>query len=360
MKKLNSKLLEKTTMKLLKKILGYTLLIIVGYVGYVFVSTGYFRTIENTFDGEIVKEIAIAGAEDITVIPESGYALVSASPRKKALDVQVKRGGLYLVDLNSAAYQVKKLTTDLGIPFAPHGISIYKTDSTYSVMAVNHTLKGHSFEVFKLQDTVLTFERTIQNPALVSPNDVVLLDENRFYFTNDHKYEYGVGRLLEDYGGLGLSNVMYFDGEKYKEVAKGIGYANGINYDRERKLLFVASPRNFEVKVYAANIDGSLNFIEDIDCDTGVDNIEFDSEGNLWIGAHPNLLAFSSYAGGNKEIAPSEIIKIEYRGKNDYTIEKVYINDGTEMSASTVAATYKDLIITGNVMDSHFLILRPK
>ena len=344
----------------LKKIIGYTALALVFYVGYVFVSTGYFRTIENFFNGEVVKKIAIAGAEDITVISENGFALVSASPRKSSLEEQEKRGGLYLVELHSKDYQVKKLTADIKMPFAPHGISVYKEDSTYTVMAVNHTVKGHSFEVFKLQDTVLTFERTISNPALVSPNDVVMLAKNRFYFTNDHKYVDGVGRLLEDYGGLGVSNVMYFDGKKFKEVAKGIGYANGINYDKERKLLFVASPRNFEVKVYSTNEDGSLNFIEDIYCYTGVDNIEFDSEGNLWIGAHPNLLAFSSYAGGNNEVSPSEIIKIEYRGLNDYTIEKVYVNDGEEMSASTVAAPYKDIILTGNVMDTYFLVLKPQ
>jgi arylesterase/paraoxonase len=346
-------------MRRLRNITGYTLLIILGYIAYICVSTGYFRTIENKFDGQLVKEIAITGAEDIMLITDSGYALISASPRKNSLDVQEKEGGLYLLDLISKEYQVKKLTTDLNKPFAPHGISMYKRDSVYTVMVVNHTSKGHSFEVFSLQDTVLTFERTITNPALVSPNDVVMLDEKRFYFTNDHKYVDGVGRLLEDYGGLGVSNVMYFDGENYQEVASGIGYANGINYDKERKLLFVAGPRNFEVKVYGANENGSLNFIENIDCGTGVDNIEFDSEGNLWIGAHPNLLAFSAYADGDKEIAPSEIIKIVYRDTNDYSIEQVYINDGSEMSASTVATPYQDVVITGNVMDSHFLILKP-
>ncbi len=346
-------------MKRFKKIFGYTLLVILVYVGYVFVSTGYFRAIENTFDGTIEREIVIAGAEDIMVIPEKGLALVSASPRKNSLDVQQEIGGLYLMDLNSNSYQVKKLTTDLNKPFAPHGISMFMTDSTYKVMAVNHTTEKHSFEVFKLQDTLLTFERTITNPALVSPNDVVMIDANRFYFTNDHKYVDGLGKLLEDYAGLALSNVMYFDGENFIEVASGIGYANGINYDKERKLLFVAAPRNFEVKVYAANEDGSLSFIEDIDCGTGVDNIEFDSEGNLWIGSHPNLLAFSSYAAGNNEISPSEIIKIQYRGTGDYTIEEVYLNDGTQMSGSTVAAPYKDVVVTGNVMDSHFLVLKP-
>ena len=283
-------------MKRLKKIIGYTLLALLIYVGYVLVSTGYFRTIENSFDGQTIKEIAIAGAEDITLISENGFALVSASPRKRALEEQVKSGGLYLVDLNSTAYHVKKLTAGLNIPFAPHGISIYKTDSTFVVMAVNHTPKGHSFEVFNLRDTVLTFERTITNPALVSPNDVVMLDENRFYFTNDHKYIDGVGRLLEDYGGLGLSNVMYFDGENYHEVASGIGYANGLNYDAARKLLFVAAPRNFEVKVYAANEDGSLTFIEDIDCGTGVDNIEFDSEQAVLLAIWPILFLTMSFS----------------------------------------------------------------
>jgi len=126
-----------------------------------------------------------------------------------------------------------------------------------------------------------------------------------------------------------------------------------------RNLLFVASPRNFLVKVYSTSEDGSLNFIEDIDCGTGVDNIEFDSEGNLWIGCHPDLLTFASYADGNKEISPSEIIKIEYRGTNDYSIDKIYENDGSAMSASTVAIPYKDVILTGNVLDSHFLVLKP-
>lgn len=346
-------------MRLLKKIVGYTLFALLIYVGYVIVSTGYFRTVENIFDGEIVKKIKLAGAEDITVISESGMALVSASPRKSDLAVQQKQGGLYLLDLNSGTRALKKLTADLNIPFAPHGISIYKSDSTYTVMAVNHTLKGHSFEVFQLRDTTLTFVRSITDPTLISPNDVVMLDENRFYFTNDHKYEAGFGRFLEDYGGLGLSNVMYFDGNDFREVAKGIAYANGINFDAARKLLFVASPRNFKVKVYRADDDGSLNFIEDIDCATGVDNIEFDSEGLLWIGAHPNLLAFSSYAGGGNTIAPSEIITIDYRGTNDYTIETIFLNDGTEMSGATVAAPYRDVILAGNVMDAHFLVLKP-
>ena len=57
-------------MKRLKKIIGYAFLIILIYVGYVLISTGYFRTIENSFEGKLVKKIKIAGAEDIMVTEE--------------------------------------------------------------------------------------------------------------------------------------------------------------------------------------------------------------------------------------------------------------------------------------------------
>jgi arylesterase/paraoxonase len=347
-------------MRFLKKTLLLIFLVLIVFIVHVVVSTGYFRTIENTFDGEVVKKITLAGAEDITVSIENGFALISATARKKLPVEEEEFGGLYFMDLKTEVYSLKKLTVDFKKSFAPHGLSMLKTtDSTFKVMTVNHTPQGESLEIFHLENETLTHTTSLIDDLIYSPNDVVMIDENRFYFTNDHKYTDGLGRLLEDYGGLSVSTIIYFDGENYTEVANNIAYANGINYDSKRKLLFVASPRKFLIKVYAKNDDGSLNFIEDIDCGTGVDNIEFDSDGILWIGAHPNLLRFASYAKGAKATAPSEIIKINYRGKNDYSIDIVYLNDGSEMSASTVAAPYKDMVISGNVMDAHFLVLKP-
>ena len=57
-------------------------------------------------------------------------------------------------------------------------------------------------------------------------------------------------------------------------------------------------------------------------------------------------------------MAPSEIIKIFYSKEGDYTIEKVYIEKGNEMSGASVAATFDDLIFVGNVMDDGFLVLK--
>ena len=151
---------------------------------------------------------------------------------------------------------------------------------------------------------------TLRSPFMISPNDLVLVDENMFYFTNDHRYTKGVMRLLEDYAGLAKSNVVYFDGNKYKVVAGNIAYANGVVADVKNNLLFVASSRKFCLKIYHRNADGSLQFKNELDCGTGVDNIEQDEHGDLWIGCHPNLLRFTAYATGKKSTAPSEIIKI--------------------------------------------------
>ncbi|MHA7059637.1 hypothetical protein ACWGOQ_0020595 [Aquimarina sp. M1] len=71
-------------------------------------------------------------------------------------------------------------------------------------------------------------------------------------------------------------------------------------------------------------------------------------------------MRFGSYAKGKKEISPSEIIKITYHGTHDYDIKTIYTDDGRTMSGSTVATPFKEFIVTGNVMDDHFLILKRK
>jgi len=170
-------------------------------------------------------------------------------------------------------------------------------------------------------------------------------------------YKNGFMRFVEEFLGLPFSNVIFYDGKKFKEAAKGISYANGINFEKDKNLVFVASPRKFKIKVYEKQPNNSLTFIEDIYCGSGVDNIEFDNDNSLWVGAHPNLLQFMSYSNSYHSITPSEIIKIQYFKKGDYKVETIYLEKGEEMSGSTVAAPFENLILMGNVMDEHFLVL---
>ena len=347
-------------MRKLKKLLGLFIFLLILFVGYTFISTGFFRSITPKLEGKVLQEIQLPGAEDMLISRVDSFLLISSTNRKVYPPTEEEKGGLYLIDLKSKSgdYTPIHLSKNFDKPFAPHGISMVKTDSTYTVMAINHTLKGHSIEVFELYQQTLTHIKTLQHSSMIQPNDLVLLSPTEFYFTNDHGYTEGFLKFAEEYMGLAFSNVVHYKNDTYTEVATHIAYANGINYNAQRKQLYVASPRKFLVKAYSRNEDGSLDFIEDIDCGTGPDNLELDEDGAIWSGAHPNLLRFAAYAKGDKETAPSEIIKINYKSKGEYSVDRIYVETGEKMSGSSVAAPWGDLVFAGNVMDSEFLVLR--
>ncbi|WP_425389633.1 SMP-30/gluconolactonase/LRE family protein [Ekhidna sp.] len=330
--------------------------LIAAFVFYTFSSTGYFHEVNNTESYAVIAEIPMKGAEDFTINYEDGFMIISQDDRMGRRDGNPSQGHLYYLDLDSGNFEPIQLTTNYKLPFYPHGISLLKLDSAhYQILVVNHA-RGHTIEKFELfGNDSLVYMATFRDESMISPNDVVALDKESFYFTNDHGYTSYWGRLAENYLGLGVSNVVYYDG-RYQEVADGIAYANGINISKDRNQLLVASPRSFKVKYYTIEDGGSLTFDRDLSVGTGIDNIELDEEGNLWIGSHPNLLAFAAYAGGKKEKAPSEVIKIT----NGDEVESLYENDGSFISASSVAAPYKDLLFIGTVMDDRLVVLREK
>ena len=333
-------------------------LILTSFILYTFISTGYFRQINNENGGLIVSKIMIKGAEDIIISPDETFAIISATNRASISLSKPPLGDLYYLNLLDEYPTPIKLTDSLSFQFAPHGIDLLQIDdSTYQILAINHINKRHSIEKFHLKKQKLIHLASIRHSSMIQPNDVVHISQNAFYFTNDHRYTQGLMKIIEEYSGWGLSNVVFSNENKFREVASGIAYANGIAYDQKRQLVFVASPRHFSVRVYQYQKNGNLVYVESIACGTGVDNLTLDKNGKIWIGAHPNLLRFSAYAKGKYATTPSEIIVLDYRAKGDYTVKSIWTDNGERMSGGTVAVPYPGGILAGNVMDDHFLIL---
>jgi len=67
--------------------------------------------------------------------------------------------------------------------------------------------------------------------------------------------------------------------EKNENIAK----TNIFNFVEFSFRHYVASLRKNMIKVYERQADGTLNFVEDIDCQTGVDNIELGEINDLWV-----------------------------------------------------------------------------
>lgn len=337
---------------------------IVGFVVKTLNDAGSFKTINPHFDGTVQKIEGISGVEDLTIDHETGLALLSSDDRwGYLLHQKPKKGGIYLLDLNDSLSKPIELTHNFARDdFHPHGISLVTlTDGRKRLFVVNHPLLHKdtaTIELFDWQDSVLIHRETLKNPAyLPSPNDIVAVGERQFYVTNDHDSPRSFWRDLKDYLQIGTGYVAYYSGEKWvRTLAKGIKYANGINISPDATKLFVASTTGRTIFVYDINpASGAISPDDELYLNTGVDNMEWDTDGNLWVGCHPQLLKFVSHSKHPEKLSPSQVLKIKYKGTGSFDTTEVYQNAGEQLSGSSVGAVYKNQLLIAPVFEGHLL-----
>ncbi len=221
---------------------------------------------------------------------------------------------------------------------------------------INHGGGRHKIELFDIKGGKLIHSKTISDPMLVSPNDLVAVGPGQFYVTNDHKYVSGVKKVLEEYLKLKVSNVVYYNGSGFSEAASGFGYPNGINASPDGKTIYLATTVGRLLHVFDRNSDsGKLTLKSSINLKTGLDNIEMDKDGSLWIGAHPQLLTFVQHSKNPKKLSPSQILHVIPLGSGKFDIKEVYLNKGEQLSGSSVAAVYDNRMLIGSVFENNIL-----
>ena len=100
---------------------------------------------------------------------------------------------------------------------------------------------------------------------------------------------------------------------------------------------------------------GDLSLRKKISLKTGVDNIEVDRYGVLWIGAHPKLLTYLRYTKDPNKLSPSQVLRLTPEADGSFSVDEVYLNDGTALSGSSVAAVFRNIMLVGSVFDGKFL-----
>ncbi|MBC8256199.1 MAG: SMP-30/gluconolactonase/LRE family protein [Candidatus Marinimicrobia bacterium] len=333
------------------------IILIIGFTAFIVKTlndAGEFKTIVSHFDGECISIYGNVGAEDITIL-SNGLAIISSDDRRKTLAGNSVQGSIYAYDLKEKTPQLINLTPTLPFNFHPHGISVHEIgDGSYIIAVVNHSQKGHFIEIFESKNKGLIHKQSIADPKLISPNDLVLINETQMYISNDHGSSSEWMKMIEDYLQLTRSNVVFYDGNKFTISAKGLGYANGINISHDGNILYVAETVGKKITEYA--IDKSshgLTFIQSTEFNSGVDNIELDNEGSLWIGSHPKLLTLTQHAKNSNILSPSQVFKLSIGA--EHKIKEVYLNDGGKLSGSSVAAIWRNNLLIGPVLEDHFL-----
>ncbi len=143
-----------------------------------------------------------------------------------------------MFDFNDPAKGPKELTIDPSFlescpDFTPHGVSHWIVgDDTVVLYIVNHHRGKDTIESFQYDPETLTLQhrKTFEDPLIYNVNDLVVVELDKFYLTNDRYFLSGSMKRVEGYLRLPFASVTYYDGEMgtSRTVASGLSYANGI------------------------------------------------------------------------------------------------------------------------------------
>jgi len=336
-------------------IIAVIVIALIVWRGIEFVRTaGFFRTLEPKHL-VCVSVGGVIGPEDVTIDAERQRAYLSGFDRRAAAEGSPVPGAIWMYDLSNPRAVPVNVTPWADETFQPHGISLrVSPEGVRRLFVVNHGGGRQSIEILKERGDTLEREKTVTGDALRSPNDVAAVDETRFYVTNDHWYKEGNAlRAAEDYLGLPLSNVLYYDGKTFKEVAESIAGANGVHLTTDGATLYVSAARGSNIHVFDRNPDtGTLERRKSMKMPGMPDNIEPAPDDSLLVALHPKPLQLLAHFKDPAKPAPSQVVRVNPATGEAMTL---YLDTGEELSGASTAAAVEGRLLIGDIMEPKFL-----
>jgi len=286
---------------------------------------GYFRTdipdadILTIFDGYECKDgeqMKGQGAEDMAVTSDN-VALITSGLLWPVFQEQPKNGKIYSLDLENPKLDQFKQVPILNVPadfhLTPHGLDIFETDDGRTlVYVVNHgsTLPSRidnqeaiiKFEYDHDKNT-LNFINEFKAAEILSVNDLTVISEDEFYFTNDSGFPHSISPIIRVLEMLvppfityapqikGFSSIGYCNDGECKLVSKHWHLPNGIQHRRngDQIKLYISDVR-IGVQIYNVEQDNNIKFVKELEAGElgvvkGVDNITKMPNGKLYANA---------------------------------------------------------------------------
>lgn len=331
--------------------------LLVGGVGITLSDAGAFRTLTPHGFEQCARLEGVLGSEDLVFDAVTGLVFISTQDFRSMEHASPKPGAILAWDPSKGGAP-RPLAHDLKGELHPHGLGLLRLeDNARRLFVVNHPTRATStVELFDVvEGPALTHVRTIEAPEFVSMNDVAPVGPEAFYVTLDAGTRAGTfGRLIETFLARPWAGVGYFDGKSAHVVVKDLRYANGVAVTTDRATVFVSESSGHRLMAFSRDVaTGALTLLASHRDESGLDNLSFAADGSVWIGTHPNLLAFLGHASNPVKRSPSQVLRATFDAQaRRFTVTDVALDDGARLSGSSVALPLGEgRVLVGSVFE---------
>jgi arylesterase/paraoxonase len=336
---------------------------VVLYAGYTIWLGGAYRSTEPFVAGQCEAVPAPPGPEDMAYLANG--AIVSSQDRRH----RDAPGGLYFYDMSSRPGRFTQLELPASLVLHPHGISLFTApDGQMFLHVINHrSSERHTVEIFSVQQVagttvpMLRHRGSVSSDLFVYPNGIAAAGPESFYLTNDR----GPGtavinvrwmHMLENLLQLARSTVVYHDGRGARVVAEDIAFANGIEISADGGTVLVGSTQWRMLLAFTREAQSGLLLRSgSLALPGGADNIRRDSNGDLWVAAHPNAFAFIGHARDAEKESPSMILRLARDSRGVVHTEQAFGDPGMLISGASVGLHHRGRLLIGSVFQPTIL-----
>ena len=322
---------------------------------------GSFRAVNPEFSGACRPIALAASSEDIQIDRQRGIAYLSYLDRASLYGGQEVNGSIMLLDLNLPEPAPRAAMRFDPANFRPHGLSLWQQPGRPSrLFAISHLSKlEHVVEIAELDSGGFVPRATIHDATFAHPNAIAAVGPEQFYLVNDHPRQSDGRTRLTALLRLGNGSLVFHDGAMGRILLSDLQYPVGLALSPDRSRIYIAEGTGKALRIYRRDpADGIPTLEEVVDLGTAPDNLNVDDDGIVWMAAHPKLLSFTAHAQSPEKRAPTQVLRFDPNGPEP-RLRQIYLDDGAQISAGTVAARWRDEFLIGALLDKKVLICKP-